>query len=80
MKNDNRFPLKKTIIATIIILLCALMVLSLLAVLKDNDNPKASTIFVIVWACCFSLLLIGYWIYQIIKFKKKKEKCEKKKK
>lgn len=72
MKNSNyhtHFPLKRCLIASVVILLCARMVLGLLyAIVKNENIPDKTWIFVLVWGVVFFLRLFTYWRRQIIQF------------
>ncbi len=73
MKADKsyhtHFPLKRCLIASRVILLCAVMVLGLLySVIKRENISSKAWIFVLVWAVIFFLMLAVYWIRQIRKF------------
>ena len=73
MKNNTnyhtRFPLKRCLIASLVILLCAAMVLGLLyAVIKNEQITDKSWIFVLVWGIIFLTRLIVYWVRQILLF------------
>lgn len=69
-QNHSKFPLKKCIIATIIIIICFLLVLTLLYSILYGVNQEDNYIVAIIWAVCLFLAILGYWIYQIIKHHK----------
>jgi VIT1/CCC1 family predicted Fe2+/Mn2+ transporter len=65
----THFPWKKSLIASLVIILCFLMVLGLLyAIINVSKLSDKSWIFATVWACILGAFLIGYWIYQIVQF------------
>lgn len=70
----SRFPLKKCLIATLVIILCAFIVLTLLysivQVQKQNDKYW---IFLLVWGVVFAGIILFYWCYQIIKYCKNRK-------
>jgi uncharacterized membrane protein len=73
MKNDTRFPLKKAIVSSIIILLVSLMVLALLYTIVNNSaDGKYLWVVFVVWGGSTLIGLIAYWIYQIRKYHEKK--------
>lgn len=70
-ENHTKFPFKKCIIASIVILLCYLMVLVLLySIIYANDLPKYAFIIFICWISLTIASILAYWIYQLIKYKK----------
>ncbi|MFA6624350.1 MAG: hypothetical protein WCS80_01110 [Bacilli bacterium] len=70
-KNRTQFPLKRCLLATIVILLCALMVLALLYGIANSAKiPDKTWIFVVVWASLTGASVIGYWIYQSVLYVK----------
>ncbi len=86
-KDHTPFPWKKCIIATIVIILCYLLVLAALYGIVDaatNGVKETTNVIVIsVWSGALGLSLIGYWIYQAVrhyKIRKDEGKTEKKRK
>lgn len=69
-QNHSKFPLKKCIIATIIIIICFLLVLTLLYSILYGVDQEDNYIVAIVWAVCLFLAILSYWIYQIVKHHK----------
>lgn len=65
----TKFPWKKCIIATVVILIVAVIVLSLFYAIAVNhrENDK-NWIFFLVWGIVFGLMLLGYWLAQILKY------------
>ncbi len=70
----RKFPVKKCLIATLVIILCAFIVLTLLysivQVEKQNDKYW---IFLLVWGVVFGGLIVFYWCFQIIKYLKNRK-------
>lgn len=65
------FPFKKCIIASIIIIIVYVIILSLLINFANNITDERYTFLIpLIWAICLSLSLIVYWVYQIIMYKK----------
>lgn len=79
-KNEGlktHFPWKKCLIATVVILLCAFIVLTLLySIVNANHQNEKYWIFLLVWGIVFGLMLFIYWLVQIGKYidKRKDEK------
>lgn len=80
MKNKNNyelhsvFPWKRCWIATVIILLCAVMTVSLLVTIRDFTKiGDYNWIIILVWALVFGGLLVFYWGYQIIQYRRKRK-------
>lgn len=70
----SHFPLKRCLIATLVIILCAVMVLTLLYSIINTQNLKEkSWIFILVWGAVFGGMTIFYWIEQTIKYIKKRK-------
>ena len=70
-ENHTKFPLKRCLIASVVIILCYMMVLVLLySIIYANKIPEYSYIIIICWASLTVLSLASYWIYQLIKYKK----------
>ncbi len=68
-EKHTKFPLKKCMIATVVILIVASIVLTLLlSITKSQPNDSIGFVLMIVFISVFGCLLIGYWIYQIVKF------------
>lgn len=79
-KNKSSFPLKKCLVASVVILLCYLMVFTLLyAIVFSTKISPFAYIFFIVWGALLLLSLLAYWGYQIYRYRKnrKDEKQEK---
>ncbi|MFA6861662.1 MAG: hypothetical protein WCR56_04715 [Bacilli bacterium] len=67
----SAFPMKKCLIASLVIFICGVLVLTLLyAIVNSSSIPDKSWIFAVVWASLVVGSLIAYWIYQIIKYRK----------
>lgn len=65
----TKFPIKKCLIATLCIILVFIIILGLLySIIYGANIPDKSYIFLIVWSSMFTLSLLVYWIYQIIKY------------
>lgn len=64
------FPIKKCWIASLVILLVAVIVLGLLYAIVGNKSAlkEKSWIFLLVWGIVFGVMLVGYWIHQIRKY------------
>lgn len=73
-KDKSFFPLKKCLIASVVIILCYLMVFTLLyAIVYSTDVQPFAYIFFIVWGSLLGLSLLAYWIYQICQYRKKRK-------
>lgn len=74
MKNENlrsRFPIKRCLVASLVILLVALIVLTLLyGIISAEKISDKSWIFFLVWGIVFGLMLIVYWLRQIFLYVK----------
>ncbi len=70
----RKFPVKKCLIATLVILLCAFIVLTLLysIVQAEKQNDKY-WIVLLVWGIGLFALIAFYWCYQIIKYCKNRK-------
>lgn len=78
MKEDKKFPTKKAIISTVIILMVSLLVLTVLyTIAKYVSDVKYSWIYLLVWIVLTVSTLATYWIRTIVIYKKEKKKNEK---
>lgn len=75
MKTTNsKFPFKKCISASIVIIIVYVMILALLyGIIYSSKLTKYSAIFVYVWTGFLVLSLASYWIYQIIRYERNKK-------
>ena len=65
----TKFPFRKCIVASIVILIVASMVLTLLvSITKNQPDDTLGFILMVVFLSVFSALLLGYWIYQIVRY------------
>ena len=72
MENKKKFPLKQNIITTVVILLTYFLCISVFFAVSKNlssDNPIA-LILIIVFSSVFGLLLIYFWLREVIRYKK----------
>ena len=68
-EKHTRFPFKKCIIASIVLLIVASMVLTLLvSITKNQPDDRLGFILLVVFLSLFSALLVGYWVYQIVRY------------
>ncbi|MFA6829755.1 MAG: hypothetical protein WCR67_03520 [Bacilli bacterium] len=73
-QKHSKFPLKKCIIATVVFLIIATMILALIySVIYSTDSNDVGRIFVIVTVALTGAAIIGYWIYQVIKYIEKRK-------
>ena len=73
-KDRSSFPMKKCLVATIVIILCYLMVFTLLyAIVYSTDVQPFAYIFFIVWGSLLGVSLLLYWAYQIYQYRKKRK-------
>lgn len=78
MKKDeeglrSHFPVKKCLIATLVIILVAFLVLTLLYSLANSGGKNDKYwIFLLVWGVVFSLLILVYWLIQIVEYRRKR--------
>lgn len=78
MKEDKRFPTKKAIISTIIIMMVSLLILTVLyTIAKYVSDVKYSWIYLLVWIVLTISTLATYWIRTIVIYKKEKNNNEK---
>lgn len=73
--NDIKFPYKKAIIETIILICVFVIVLPIFKMSTSTvvkNIQKINTIFFIIWASLFFLSILTVWISKIIKYKKDK--------
>ena len=74
MTNKQKFPFRQNIITTVVILLTYAICISVLYAIK-RDLPKkdyTGLILIIVFSSIFGLLLVYFWLREIIRFKKVK--------
>lgn len=74
MDNKKEFFFKSKIITTIIIFLTYVITISILFAISKNiskDNPTG-LILIISFSVAFGLLILYFWIREIIKFQKAK--------
>lgn len=65
----TKFPLKKCLIASVVILIVASLVLTLLlSITTNNPNDTLAFVLMIIFVSTFGCLLLGYWIYQIVRY------------
>lgn len=70
----SHFPWKKCLIATLVIILIAFMVLTLLySIVHSGGHSDKYWIILLVWGIVFFLLLVGYWINQIVVYYRKRK-------
>lgn len=70
----SRFPWKRCFVATVIILLCAVMTVGLLVTIRDFTNiGDYNWIIILVWSLVFGGILVFYWNMQFIRFQKKRK-------
>lgn len=73
-QNHSKFPLRKCVLASFVILLCFALVLTLLyAIVNSAGADDIGRIVLIVIISVFAALLVGYWIYQIIVYIEKRK-------
>jgi hypothetical protein len=72
--NHSRFPVRKCLIASAVIIVCAVMALGVLyGIANQAKIPDKSWIFALVWAIVFGAMLLGYWIFQIVHYIKNRK-------
>lgn len=69
-REKSSFPLRKSLIATIVIVLCYLMVLILLYGIVNSTKMEKGYIVFAVWGSLLGASLVAYWIYQIAHYLK----------
>ena len=73
-KDHTPFPWRKCIIATIVIILCYLMVLAMLYGIVnaavDGTKETVNLIVIIVWSAALGASILAYWAVQIVKHRK----------
>ncbi len=70
----NRFPIKKALISSVIIIMVSLIVLTLLyAIVNNVTDQKYIWIIFPVWGGALVLGLAAYWICQLKKYHEKKQ-------
>jgi hypothetical protein len=68
---NNKFSLKKAIIASVVIAMVFMLLLGLLYSIAMNAAGQENLwIFLVVWGGSFVVSLIAYWIYQIVQYKR----------
>ena len=80
IKDHTSFPVKRCVIASIVIILVFLIVLTLpISIIYSKDDLKYGWVLFLIWGILFAASLITYWIIQIVKFIKirKDENTEK---
>lgn len=72
MENKKKFPLKPNIITTIVILLSYILCISVLYAISKNlpENNPTGLILIIVFSSLFLLLIIYFWLREILRFRK----------
>ncbi len=83
-KDHTPFPWKKCIIATVVIILCYLMVLAMLYGIVNaaasGTKETVNLIVIIVWSSALGASLLAYWAVQIVKHLKTRKDEGKKEK
>lgn len=69
-KDKSSFPFRKSLIASVVIILCYLMVLILLYGVVNSTGMENGYILFAVWGGLLLFSLIAYWVYQIVRFRK----------
>lgn len=65
----SKFPFRKCIIASIVIVIVASIVLTLLlSITKNQPDDRIAFILTVIFLSVFGALLLGYWIYQIVRY------------
>ncbi len=65
-KDKSSFPLRKSLVATVVIILCYLMVLILLYGIVNSTKFEYGGIVFGIWGGLLGLSLVGYWAYRIV--------------
>ena len=77
-KNHSSFPFKKCLIASLVITLSFLMVLSLLyGIIQINNLSRFNIVFISIFLSLFFISLASYWLYQFFLYRKRKKDEEK---
>ena len=77
-KNYSSFPFKKCLIASLVITLSFLMVLSLLyGIIQINNLSRFNIVFISIFLSLFFISLASYWLYQFFLYRKRKKDEEK---
>ena len=77
-KNHSSFPFKKCLIASLVITLSFLMVLSLLyGISQINNLSRFNIVFISIFLSLFFISLASYWLYQFFLYRKRKKDEEK---
>ncbi len=67
-KDRSSFPLRKSLVATTVIILCYLMVLILLYGIVNSTKFEYGSIVFGIWGGLLGLSLVAYWAYRIIHY------------
>lgn len=62
----NKFPWKKALIGTLVILVVAVLTLSLFYSTAMNGENEYGWVYILVWGLIFGLILLVYWIHLIL--------------
>ena len=72
-KDKSSFPLKKCLIASVVIILCYLMVLLLLYGVVNSTGFEHGHIIFAVWGALLGASLLAYWAYQVYRHLKNRK-------
>lgn len=68
-QRHTKFPMKKCIIMTMVLLIVYSIVLTLLlSISKNRPDDRLGFILMVVSLSLFLCFLVGYWIYQVIRY------------
>ena len=70
----RHFPWKKCLIASLVIVICAFIVLTLLySIVQVGKHNDKYWIFLLVWGLVFGTMLVVYWCVQITEYIKNRK-------
>lgn len=75
MMKNNKFPWKKTITGSIILVIIFALSLALLSAIANNAGEgDYYWILLLVWGGCFAISLIVYWAYTYFRYRRYNKK------